>query len=105
MLEERSKDGFSIMFKNKPPNSPDMILDLGFFNVIQSVQHLHSPKIIDELICCVSNAFNELYPDKLDNVFLTLEQCMEETMLEKGGNEYKLPHIGKARLLYNDTLN
>ena len=105
MLEEGSRDGFSIMFKKQPPNSPDMnVLDFGLFNTIQSVQHQHSPKTIDELISCVSNAFDELRPDKLDNVFLTLQQCMEETMLVKGGNNYKLPHIGKAKLRNNGTL-
>lgn len=29
------------------------------------------------------NAFNELHPDKLDNVFLTLWQCRKETFLTK----------------------
>ena len=91
MLEEGSKEEFSIMFKNQPPNSPDMnVLDLGFFNAIQSVQHQHSPKTIDKLISCVSNAFDELHSDKLGNVFLTLQQCMEETVLAKGGNDWSI---------------
>ena len=105
MLREGSRDGFCIMFKNQPPTSPYLnVLDLGFFNAIQSVQDDYSPQAIDDLISCVSNAFEELHPDKLDNVFLTLQQCMEETMLAKGGNNYKLPHMGKAKLRNNGTL-
>lgn len=35
----------------------------------------------------MSNGFDELQPDKLDN----------------GGNNYKLPYIGKAKFRSNDT--
>lgn len=99
VLEEGSRDGWSIRFKSQPPNSPDFnVLDLGFFNSIQSLQHEASPNTIDELIECVQNAFNELNMEKLDNTFLTLQSCFEATILAKGGNSYKIPHMNKTKL-------
>lgn len=99
LIEEGLKDGWCIKLKSQPPNSPDLnVLDLGFFNSIQSLQHQQSPTSIDELIECVQSAFNEQHPDKLDNVFLTLQTCMESTMLEKDGNKYKIPHMSKESL-------
>lgn len=99
IVAEGSRDGWSIRLTSQPPNSPDFnVLDLGFFNSIQSLQHTASPNTIDELIECVQNAFNALNKQTLDNVFLTLQTCLEATMLAKGGNFYKIPHIHKAKL-------
>lgn len=99
LLAERSKDGWNIQFQSQPPNSPDLnVLDLGFFNSIQSLQHQESPKTIDELIECVQNAFNALSRDKLDNVFLTLQKCMESTLMARGDNNYKIQHMNKEKL-------
>lgn len=87
VLEGGTRGGLFIMFKNQPPYNPDMsVLDLLFFNSIQSFQHQLSSKTIDELASCLSSAFDDLHPDNLDNVFLTFKQCKEETMLVKGGN-------------------
>lgn len=99
LLVEGSRDGWCIKFKSQPPNSPDLnVLDLGFFNAIQSLQHQASPKTMEELITCVENAFDTLTKEKLDNVFLTLQKCMESTMLASGGNDYKIQHISKEKL-------
>jgi hypothetical protein len=44
-------DGFHIRLRKQPPNNPNFnVLDLGFFNAIQSLQHQHAPKRIDDLI-------------------------------------------------------
>src|SRR5690242_15896074 len=74
------------------------VLDLGFFNAIQALQHQNAPKTVDELIAAVNNAFAELDLKKLNYVFLTLQQCMVLTMKESGGINYKLPHMGKEAL-------
>ena len=83
-----------------PPN----VLDLGFFNLIQPLQHTHSPNVIDELIERVKNAFNELNVEKLDSVFLTLQSCLEAAMLGKGSNFYKILHINKSKLRLDGRL-
>ena len=36
-------------------------------------------------------------PDKLHRSFITLEAVMFEVMKDKGGNQYKLPHLHKDR--------
>lgn len=90
---------------NQPPNSPDLnILDLGFFNAIQSLQHRNAPKTIDDLIDCVLKSYNALSREKLDNVFLTLQSCMEEIIKDDGGNRYKITHISKEKLRRSGVL-
>jgi len=50
------KGGWSVQLKNQPPNSPDLnILDLDFFNTIQSLQYEKAPGGIDELIVAVDS--------------------------------------------------
>ncbi|XP_028771268.1 uncharacterized protein LOC114728523 [Neltuma alba] len=50
-----TEDGFCIRLMNQPPNSPDLnILDLGFFNGIQSLQYKETPKTTDDLIAAKS---------------------------------------------------
>lgn len=97
-MKEFSKEGWDLRLRAQPPNSPDFnVLDLGFFNSIQSLQHQSSPKTINELIDCVIAAFNSLDKEKLNNVFLTLQKCMESTMLVAGGNNYKMQHMSEGK--------
>ncbi|MFI5421594.1 MAG: hypothetical protein ACHQ1H_11555 [Nitrososphaerales archaeon] len=99
LVREGNKDGFSIKMCFQPPNSPDMnVLDLGFFRAIQSLQHQKAPNNSDELIAAVVSAFNEMGREKLNNVFLSLQQCLIEVMKVNGGNNYRLPHMGKEKL-------
>jgi len=105
LLSEANKKGWKMRLQCQPPNSPDLnVLDLGFFNSIQSLQHQSAPKTIDELIDCVQVAFDKLNNENLNNIFLTLQKCMEATMTKKGGNNYKLPHVGKTRLRNSEML-
>ena len=54
----------------QPPNSPDMnVLDLGFFNAIQSLQHTAALKNIDELIIAVKDSFDNMNHSKLNDIF------------------------------------
>ena len=76
-------DGISIA--NQPPNSPDYnVLDLGFFNSIQSLQHQKSTRTIEELIDAVESAFYELHFDTLSKTFLTLQKVMEKSLEMQG---------------------
>lgn len=93
------KDRWNITCKAQPPNIPDFnVLDLGFFNAIQSLQHEPAPKTIEDLISSVNNAFADISMTKLDNVFLTLQNCMESTMHVGGSNDYKIVHMNKEKL-------
>ncbi len=94
-------DGLNINIDlvNQPPNSPDMnVLDLGFFNAIQTLQRRKPTNTIPELVKAVKDSFDELDKVTLNKVFLTHQQCLEQTILADGGNDYKLPHMGKDRL-------
>nr|XP_027118630.1 uncharacterized protein LOC113735852 [Coffea arabica] len=104
-IEADWMDGFDIHLVFQPPNSPDMnVLDLGYFRAIQSLQHQEAPKTIDELLLAVEKSFDQLSTESLNNVFLTLQSCMVEVMKNLGGNNYKVPHIGKHRLMKDGSL-
>ena len=91
--------GIDVRIDLQPPNSPDLnVLDLGYFNSIQSLQHTESPKNIVELINVVNESYDKLEPNKLLKIFLTLQTVMEQILLNDGGNEYKLVHMSKSKL-------
>lgn len=91
--------GWNIQLEKQPANSPDLnILDLGFFCSIQALQHEQAPASTDELIACTQKAFEELSASKLNDTFLSLQHVMECIIADFGGNNYKLPHMGKNRL-------
>jgi len=91
--------GLNVSIECQPANSPDLnVLDLGFFNAIQSLQHTRSTKNIDELVDAVKESFEQLHYSKLNNVFLTLQTVMDEIILVNGRNNYKIKHMSKAKL-------
>jgi len=94
-----AQTGMDIRIINQPPNSPDMnVLDLGFFNSLQSLAYGTISGSIDELIANVQKEFNEYDPSTLNRVFLTLQGCLIEVMKDGGGNRYKIPHMDEDRL-------
>ncbi|CAI8602512.1 unnamed protein product [Vicia faba] len=96
-----SEDGFDIQMTCQPPNSPDLnVLDLGFFNAIQSLQQQEAVNSIDELIDAVQKAFDDFSCQQSDKKFSTLQSCMIEIMKIKGSNKYKIPHM-KKDMMYN----
>ena len=96
--KECKKDGWNIVMRNQPPNSPDFnVLDLGFFNSIQSLQYQEAPTSINELINCVLKAFNEIDYNKLNKTFLSYQCALESSMSVGGSNKYKLQHIQKDK--------
>ena len=53
------ESGLVLRIKRQPANSPDMnLIDLGFFNTIQSVQNKHPTKNVDELITVLKDSYN-----------------------------------------------
>jgi hypothetical protein len=89
----------NISLVNQPPNSLDTnALDLGYFNAIQSLQHRKHTNTVPELVKAVQDSFAELNRQTLNKVCLTHQHCLEQIILYCGGNNYKLPHMGKERL-------
>jgi len=54
--------------------------------------------MIDKLVTAVVTSFNEMEKEKLNDIFLSLQNCLISILKVNGGNNYKLPHMGKARL-------
>jgi hypothetical protein len=94
-----------ISFHTQPSNSPDLnILDLGFFNALQSAYYGSSPTSEIEIIQCVTQAFNEYPPNKINRLWVTL-QSIYNCILETGGdNNFKIPHMNKDLLEREGTL-
>ncbi|KAI5400539.1 uncharacterized protein LOC127096114 [Lathyrus oleraceus] len=68
-----SESEFDIQLTCQPPNSPDLnVLDLGFFNAIQSLQQKEPVKSIDELVGAVQKAFDEFSTVQSNKIFSTL---------------------------------
>ena len=100
-----SEGGFDIRLSCQPPNSPDLnVLDLGFFNAIQSLQHKEASKSVDELIEVVQKSYDNFSSKQSDKIFLTLQSCMIEIMKVKGTNNYRIPHMKKDVMLTRGIL-
>lgn len=98
-IKAAQSDGFYIRLGNQPANSPDLnINDLGFFRIIQGLQHEKAPKTVCQLVDAVVRAYEEVNDKTLNYVWLSLMTCMNEILKAKGNNNYQLPHIGKKRL-------
>ena len=99
VVEAGTSDGWNIHVMCQPPNSPDLnVLDLGYFASIQALQYEEDCYNAEDLIQSVQASFQKLEDTKLDETFLTLQKVMECIMRHRGGNDYKLPHMGKQRL-------
>jgi hypothetical protein len=95
----RDEAGWDIDFVTQPANSPDTnTLDLAFFRAIQSLQYQKRAQNLDELIANVEEAYAELPLDVCRHVWSTAQIVLNSILLSDGGNQYKLPHIGKMRI-------
>ena len=84
----------------QPANSPDLnVLDLGLFRSLQSHQFSNEAKHnIDDLIEQVLTVFDQYDGKLINDAFLTLQSCMAMVIANNGGNHYKIPHVGKAKM-------
>ncbi|XP_047962003.1 uncharacterized protein LOC125206824 [Salvia hispanica] len=103
--EIASTDGFEFHLISQPPNSPDTnVLDLGYFRAIQSLQDDKITTNVDELMRNVFTSFEELSPQTLDRVFITLQSCFTTILEVHGNNKYKIPHLNKDILIRRGVL-
>ena len=85
-------------------DSPDTsILDLGLFRAIQSFNN-DCPTNEEELIKSVEKAYGEYPMCMSDHVWLTLQSCFNMIIANDGGNDYKIPHMGKESLEWRGLL-
>ena len=94
--QHNRQGGLTFILTQQPPNILDCnILDLGFFRSIQSLMHKKMPKNMTELITALEDAFGELHPKTLTNVWISLQHHLNEILKVKGCNDYIQPHFGK----------
>ena len=90
--------GLNLTVFTQLPHLPDTnILDLGFFRAIQLFND-DCPANEEELIKSVEKAYGEYPYCKLNRVWLTLQSCLNMIIENDGGNDYKVPHMGKESL-------
>ena len=90
--------GLNLTVFTQSPNLPATnILDLGFFRSIQSFND-DCPANEEELIKSVEKAYGEYPYCTLNHVWLTLQSCLNMIIENDGGNDYKIPHMGKESL-------
>lgn len=93
IFRECATGGWDMRFISQPPNSPDLnILDLNFFNAIQSLQDRSTPRTIDKLIASVNVAINAQTLEQLGMVWTNLKIILY-IMLAQGDNTFKIPHL------------
>ena len=51
-----------------------------------------------DLVSILATAYEDTGAETVDTVFLSLQQALDSTMRAKGGNDYKLQHMGEATL-------
>jgi hypothetical protein len=104
MLEDLVWEGVlphrgKVVLDTQPPNSPDLnINDLGLFNALQAAYYKSAPSTSLELIDCVEQAYREYPWKKINYLWLTLQTVMNQVIENCGGNDYKIPHLNKAKL-------
>lgn len=76
-------------------DSDTNILDLGFFNSIQSLQDRTTLNTVDELVEEVKRVFAAQDAETLDRVWTTYQSVLEQIMLARGDNTFKTPHLKK----------
>jgi hypothetical protein len=94
-----------ISFYSQPSNSPDLnILDLGFFNALQSAYYGSSPTNSIEIIQCVQRAFDAYPANKINRLWVTLQSIYNCVLECQGDNNYSLPHMNKELMEREGTL-
>jgi hypothetical protein len=90
---------WEISLFNQPANSPDLDMnDLAFF-VSSKAEYWKDPaRTIGGMIRKMAEIFDNYPGEKLSSGFMTLQVVMNQINEHHGGNEFRLGHIGKARL-------
>ena len=66
---------------------------------MQALQQQHQTNNIDELIAVVKNVYHDFPLNACEKVWNNLQLVMDQVIKVKGGNMYKLPHMGKDKWL------
>jgi len=57
-----------------------------------------APRNAGEIIAMVEQAYDDFPSYKINRIWLSYMQCLNEIIVSNGENDYKLGHMGKAQL-------
>jgi hypothetical protein len=84
---------------NQPANSPDLNMnDLAFFVSAKAVCWKDPALTVGGMIQKMAQIFAEHPREKSSSGFITLQIVMNQIIEHDGGNDFRLGHMGKARL-------
>jgi hypothetical protein len=103
-LQEMGLAGKLSLFE-QPANSPDLNHDdLGLFNALDKTYQTECPRTMDDIIKLVQKHYWEYPHNKINRIWLTRQQVMNEILDCNGDNTYKIPHMNKEKLEREGTL-
>jgi hypothetical protein len=76
---------------------------LTWFDVTRVFGNIYAGSV-DDIVQKVHQAFQEYPAERSNRIFLTLQACMREVLIQLGGNRYKVPHMRKDVLERLGTL-
>ncbi|KAG7367330.1 hypothetical protein IV203_030001 [Nitzschia inconspicua] len=92
-------DANAVKLYTQPAQSPDLnVNDLGFFNSLQSRYYQTSPTNAIQLIEMVEETYKNYPPNKLNRIWITLQDVMNEIIKSGGDNKYSIRHKNKDYL-------
>ena len=105
-IEAATVGNWNISLETQPARSPDLNhLDLSFFRALQSAQWARGfASNINELVTMVTEAYWDFPSFKIEKGFVTLATVIDQILVCRGDNTYKIPHIGKDRMIRDGTL-
>ena len=93
------KCGIMVKIRNQPENSPDLnVLDLGYFNEIQSLQQKIQLTTIEDLVESVTESYRDLSINQLHNSCITWKLVMLRVIYCNGDNTYVFPRKNRGVL-------
>jgi hypothetical protein len=92
--------GGNIELYTQLANFPDTNLnDLGFFRGLQSLYKGRCPNNSIDIIKFVNLTYEAYEATKINRIWLTYQACFNSIIDCEGGNEYKIPHMSKDKVL------
>ena len=100
VVEEAGKlEGWDIKVRNQPSQSPDLsILELCVFRSLQARQHQHPENSVEKIIDVVRQKYWGMDPMVLKSL-ITLQSVMRKILETGEGNNYKMGHMNKDKMI------
>ena len=97
-LAELKAKGLNVKLMTQPANSPDTnLFDLGVFHVVQSA----NDEVVGEegeMIQHIQQIFAHYLRQQMNQTWLTFMSCLNMIIKHLGDNDYKIPHMNKAKI-------